>query len=48
MQESANNGIGIRVPAEDTPPVTGLEIQILDNEGKITAARRWSMANLAS
>ena len=35
MQESANNGIGIRVPAGGHAAGDGLEIQILDNEGKI-------------
>jgi len=34
MQESANNGIGIRVPAGGRPAQEGLEIQILDTDGK--------------
>jgi len=33
MQESANNGIGIRVPAGGRAAQDGLEIQILDTEG---------------
>jgi len=33
MQESANNGIGIRVPAGGHAAHDGLEIQILDTEG---------------
>ncbi len=33
MEESANNGIGIRVPAGARPAQDGLEIQILDNDG---------------
>ena len=33
MQESANNGIGIRVPAGGRAAQDGLEIQILDNNG---------------
>ncbi len=35
MQESANNGIGIRVPAGGHAAHDGLEIQILDTEGKL-------------
>lgn len=33
MQENANNGIGIRVPAGGRPAQDGLEIQILDDGG---------------
>lgn len=35
MEESGNNGIGIRVPEDGRPAQDGLEIQILDNDGSL-------------
>jgi len=42
LQESGNNGIGIRVPAGGHPASSGMEIQILDHNG----ARYTAMADM--
>ncbi|MCH1440138.1 MAG: DUF1080 domain-containing protein, partial [Rubripirellula sp.] len=43
LEESGNNGIGIRVPAGGHPASSGMEIQILDHNG----ARYSGMAEMA-
>ena len=35
LEESGNNGIGIRVPKDGHPSREGIEIQILDHDGKV-------------
>ena len=35
LEESGNNGIGIRVPKDGYPSRDGMEIQILDHDGKL-------------
>lgn len=35
LEESGNNGIGIRVPADGHPASSGMEIQILDHHGSL-------------
>ncbi len=35
LEESGNNGIGIRVPKDGHPSRDGMEIQILDHDGKL-------------
>ena len=35
LEESGNNGIGIRVPKDGHPSQDGMEIQILDHDGKV-------------
>jgi hypothetical protein len=35
LEESGNNGIGIRVPKDGHPSKDGMEIQILDHDGKV-------------
>lgn len=35
LEESGNNGIGIRVPKDGYPSRDGMEIQILDHDGKV-------------
>ena len=44
LEESGNNGVGIRVPADGHPASSGMEIQILDHNG----SRYSGMAEMAN